>query len=320
MKFSPENFKEMLTLTFILIIVTFFVTNAYEKNLELSIDRISWSDYIIHFKGIGIDSYSFRNFKENLVSILKHNNDHLNIFGISPFLHLSKKQFEINFKENSQIIPHSFSYEPSIFNDLFHGIKNGEYYNWKDKNMIVISDSYNSKPNSWIYTLKSAIESFYLIRYDFNIDIDIVNIQECSVNPSIYSFLEYSSMNSILLSSYKRKSSGCLNDESHSINKIDEIKIVRSNSIYSGPLIVEIDLNFDSIRYYQSSTNFHSGKILLLESINKNPNYSALIVGFGRDVNTNYLIIQTFFGDNWGNKGTFKLDVNSNAIKNIYTI
>lgn len=329
MKNFYKNLQKMQFRAFIAFLAIFPMINVCGKNLELSIEKISWSEYITHFKGIGIDSSSFRNFKENLAHILKYNEKNpKNILGISPMLHLSREQFEMNFEENSQTGSQSFSYEPSIFNGLFSGMINGKYYNWKDKKMIVVSDSYDGKPNSWIYTAKSIIESLYMIRYDSIIDLDIINIRKCADNfyksnigfSKLYSFLEYSGVNSILLSSYKRVNSNCLVDESHSVSEIERIKVVTSESIYFGPIIVEMDLNFDSIRYYQSSNNLQSSKILLLESMNKIPNYSALIVGFGRELDTNYFIIQTFLGNSWGFEGTFKLDVNSNSIKSIYSI
>lgn len=309
----------------VVIIASFSTNNVSGKKLDISIDTVSWSDYITGYKGIGIDSLSFRNFKENLVFVLEHNQrNHQNKLGLSPMMHLSKEQFELNFQENHDVIYPSFIYDSSIFSPLFGGMTNGKYYNWKDKNMIVVSDSYHGKPNSWIYTAKSVIESMYLIRYDLSVDLDIVNIRECSKNKksamvaTVSDFLEYSSENPILLSSHRKSGSDCISVDitatAATIDQIDPIMTVTAESIHYGPLIVEMDLNFDSIKYYEN------GKVISPDSQNDSPNYSGLIVGYGREDDINYFIVQTFFGNNWGNEGTFKLNVNSNVIKYVYSL
>ena len=62
----------------ILHIIMFFIITVYGNNIELSIETISWNEYISYFKNIRIDKTSFFNFKENIAFILKNNENDTN--------------------------------------------------------------------------------------------------------------------------------------------------------------------------------------------------------------------------------------------------
>lgn len=80
--------------------------------------------------------------------------------------------------------------------------------------------------------------------------------------------------------------------------------------IYEGPLIIELHLNPYHIQYYNPNTIYdnHLG----------NTNYYGLIVGYGKENNILYWIVQLSLGKNWGNDGLMKIKIDSECINAVY--
>lgn len=315
-----------MQVTILTVVFLCLVSLVYSFEDKYTLENISWSVYLKMYPEISLDSFSFRNFKENVAFGINNNKKNPDtIFGISPLLHLSKSQFNQRFEDNTLEIP--FYYNQISIIESFEEIKTDRYYNWLDKNILPNSVDSGNTASSWIYTSKSAIESYFMINFDQQYNLDITNIKACSYDyvlsrklrgnrlvnsPYIY----LSSSNLFLIDTYERINDKCIDTEDNidTIWMSEEVRNVNFyDAIYSGPIVVELDLKFDQLQYY-------SNEILSLKSDNIYPNYSGLIVGFGKEEFSSYFIIQTSFGSSWGDRGTFKLDINSNAIKYLYQI
>jgi hypothetical protein len=315
----------MLSNANIFVIGFILITLTFINSKTLSINEISWSDYVINLKGSTIDLYSYRTFKESTIKIIEHNKENQKQWGVTTFLHISTDEFSKRFVNTNNLVPSEFHYRVTTADIIFSQLPSNKYFSWIDKN--IIGDA-TDDIIIWPHVISSFIEIYYKIISNIRFSIDTININSCY--SSIYDALESMTKSNILLSDYSRTDSKCISMIIHNLRNhgyiYQEIKMIESRSlpfiekvtgnidIYYSPMIIEISVDFvEDLQYY-------SGSILTLNSHEKYPNFSAIIVGFGKDGILPYWIVRANFGNNWGLEGNFKLNPQSSGIKYIYQI
>lgn len=313
--------KMFLYIALLLYFCTFFV-------MSIPIDTISWSDYIEMHPNIDINSNSYMNFKINLNSIISYNKKYNIKLGVTKYLHLSFEEFSSRFSDSSDFFPHfikeySTSLHSQSYKILDKKISNGNYFSWVEKGIINPPLDQGTKPISWVITTKQALDSFYLYAYGEVVDIDMTNLINCvsknnNYNGGIpYWALKYGMKNPFLLNCNNNKSKQCISTTDNQSNDVIIVQklnnIIGSNDIYNSPFIIDLQFDFFEVQHY-------IGGILdpICSNSQYKSSYSALVVGYGKENEKLYWIVQGTFGDQWGEDGYFKILITSECIKFSY--
>lgn len=299
-----------------------FVLISVESK-SLSINEISWSEYIGTLKDSTIDSNSYKMFKDATIKITDHNKDSQTKWGVTPFLHVSTDDFSKRFARSNELVLSEYNYKVEVAAKIFSQLPSNKYFSWADKEVLTTA---TDDLIAWPNVVSSFVEIYYKIRSDLRFSVDTINIQSCY--SGIYDALNSITKSNTLLSDYQRRNSDCIPMIIHNlrergydyqeIRKIEAMslpsfqEITSSIDIYSSPMIVEISVDsIENLQYYDNS-------ILTLDSDEKSPNYSAIIIGYGKDGEVPYWIVRANFGSSWGFEGNFKLNPTSTGIKYIY--
>ena len=317
--------------------LTIVLTNS--ELTSFTINDVNWSDYLLIFNDITIDSNSYINFKKNVANGLEYMKRNKVSLGISPYLHVSSSAFNELFTENPKY--YSKVYKAQNLGDyVFKNYPDNSHFSWIEKEIInLIEPNENNKDNSWIYSSKGAIEALFNLKNGYRVEIDTQNILFCTIKQSMfdgdnfnspYHFFEYSIDNPIIISDYRTGSTDdCISNSMNSkyrrnieagnlrglfgISIPPVSKISSDCDIYNGPIVVELSLDPFQMQYYD-------GLLITSNKISNFANYYGLIVGYGKEKGQSYWIIQTSLGSSWGDNGCIKMNINSDSIISGYQI
>lgn len=324
---NDKMYSKIFTIFFSLLVI-----RVFSNNEKIRISEISWGKYLSMYSDLEIKEDSYINFKNNIDRATKYESVTKTSVNVTPFLHIADHLFTNiftaahNYYKKVEVTPS----KSKITSSLPLIIPNNFQFSWIEKGIVTSNNNYNFE--SWIYPVKNLIESIYYITYGYNINLDMMNILKCSNEQaqvendyfiSPYHFLQFSINNLILSSDYKRTQGNiCISSSKFDSNELTDIdnflignvgKITTDVNIYRGPIVVELSLDQNKIKYYDES-------ILKIERLNETANYYGLIVGYGKENDESYWLIQTSFGSSWGINGCFKLSIDSTSILTYYQI
>lgn len=220
------------------------------------------------------------------------------VMGISWIEYLKKYDGDITIDDESYII-FKRSNIGNIVNPFFH-ISN-DNFSKRFKNYEGNDRIY--KYNGFANNIK---EGEYFSWYEKGIVPVTVDLfySNCVVINNFLLSREYINDNSISDFDFNN----CINKELYPHKYLNNIE--NDYDIYSGPLIIELSLNSLSIQYHNPNI-IYDGNIGIT-------NYYGLIVGYGRENNILYWIVQLSLGRKWSNDGLFKIKIDSSCINSVY--
>jgi C1A family cysteine protease len=262
-------------------------------------------------------------FKHNLNEILKHNYISNFTLDVNSFSDLTQSEFHNKYiggfiiRNDNEYI--NFTFE-SCKKFKFNGTVLPDKLDWREFNAVTSVKNQGICGSCWSFSATGAIEGAYAIKTQNLISLSEQQLIDCSqlygnngCNGGLMdSAFKYAMFNG--LCSEKEYPYASSNGQTEyycsacspivNVNNCYDVQpnnqVSLKEAVSVGPVSVAIDAD---TQYFQS----YSSGILDLPYCNTNLNHGVLIVGYGEDNGKKYWLVKNSWGDNWGEKGYFRI-------------
>ncbi|XP_044758258.1 procathepsin L-like [Coccinella septempunctata] len=213
--------------------------------------------------------------------------------------------------------------EPKIWGEIYQKTNGSEaplYIDWRNKSAVTGVKDQGMCGSSWSFSATGAIEGQLGLKGNL-FSLSEQNLIDCSPDsgcrggsPNIaFDYVRMNGIESEVSYPYIGADGSCAAESSSVVTKISKIVKISPNdedalqdAIASvGPISVAIDATENLQRYKAGILDDNSCR-------NDTQNHAVLVVGYGRENNTDYYIIKNSWGDDWGEQGYFRLTRNRN--------
>lgn len=317
----------MVTISNVLCLAFFAISNAFTTNVDLIGDSSYHLDQFLDFQtrfnkvyyNVEESNVRFDIFKNNLINILNHNLD-------------SSKNFTMAVNKFSDLTEHEFRDQYIGRLNLGYGlygcktfssidIETPSYKDWRTDGAVTSVKDQGQCGSCWAFSATGAIEGAWVVSGGDLQDFSEQQLVDCATGFSYGSHgcnggqmdgaFKYVIENGIcLLSSYPYisgtgKTESC--KECDSVATISSCSDVKENDQISLKVAVShqpvsIAIEADT-RYFQS----YSGGILTASDCGTSLDHGVLIVGYGSENGQDYWIVKNSWGESWGEDGYVRI-------------
>ncbi|XP_061378719.1 uncharacterized protein LOC133319209 [Danaus plexippus] len=266
----------------------------------------------------------FKIFVNNLKDINAMNERSSNaVYGINKFSDLSKEEFVkfytgLKREESPSNEDHKKTDLPKSFN-----VTAPDQFDWRKKGVVSSVKNQRFCGSCWAFSVAGNVESINAIKTGKLIDVSeqqLVDCDEwnfgCSGGMPLLAMSYFHKKGAMSLESYPYvgKEGQCRYNSSKVVIRLkdyqyfialseDEIKEYLYNI---GPLSIDID---------SSQIHHYKGGIVIKECQEvKKTNHAVLLVGYGKENGVEYWIVKNSWGQNWGEKGYFRIQRGVNCL------
>nr|XP_032510702.1 uncharacterized protein LOC116765352 [Danaus plexippus plexippus] len=268
----------------------------------------------------------FKIFVNNLKDINAMNERSSNaVYGINKFSDLSKDEFVkfytgLKREESPSNEDHKKTDLPKSFN-----VTAPDQFDWRKKGVVSSVKFQGHCVSCWAFSVAGNVESINAIKTGKLIDVSEQQLVDCdewnfgcsggiACSKSHFSYFHKKGAMSLESYPYVGKEGQCRYNSSKVVIRLkdyqyfialseDEIKEYLYNI---GPLSIDID---------SSQIHHYKGGIVIKECQEvKKTNHAVLLVGYGKENGVEYWIVKNSWGQNWGEKGYFRIQRGVNCL------
>jgi C1A family cysteine protease len=270
----------------------------------------------LNFKNEAERQYRFTVFSNNLKEIFKLNVKYPEAtFGITSFTHLTKEEFSRRLVPDTAIAPGGPESIPENFSS-----KGPTYFDWRSKNVVTSIKNQEDCGDCYAFATAAAVESHIAIKTRVQHDLSEQQILDCDSKSKgctwgyLYTALDIAKDIGLVTSSsypYEDRQGSCkaLSGTKFKIsgNKwLARDENVIADAVYNTGPVPFIMICPGALQHYTGGIFSMSADTCKAENIG---NHIPLIVGYSND----YWIVKNSWGENWGEKGFFRLKRGINA-------
>ena len=258
----------------------------------------------------------FAIFRENLVSIIKHNADVTQNFtmGVNQFTDLTPEEFRAQYVGGLKA--EVGSYGCKTFSSSASGAPSS--IDWRNKGAVTSVKDQGQCGSCWTFSATGAVEGAWAISKGQLVDLSEQELVDCATGVSYgshgcnggqmegaFKFVIEHGQCSLASYPYTAKDGTCktCSPLAH-ISSCSDVKpndqISLTAAIAKQPVAVAIEAD---TRYFQS----YSSGVLTSSSCGTNLDHGVLAVGYGTENGIDYYLVKNSWGTSWGDKGYVKI-------------
>ncbi|NBP59295.1 hypothetical protein EBU71_22615 [bacterium] len=258
----------------------------------------------------------FAIFRENLVSIIKHNADVTQNFtmGVNQFTDLTPEEFRAQYVGGLKA--EVGSYGCKTFSSSASGAPSS--IDWRNKGAVTSVKDQGQCGSCWTFSATGAVEGAWAISKGQLVDLSEQELVDCATGVSYgshgcnggqmegaFKFVIEHGQCSLASYPYTAKDETCktCSPLAH-ISSCSDVKpndqISLTAAIAKQPVAVAIEAD---TRYFQS----YSSGVLTSSSCGTNLDHGVLAVGYGTENGIDYYLVKNSWGTSWGDKGYVKI-------------
>ncbi len=320
----------MKIIYFLILFLKFNINLSDSNNIEKNF--IKFQKFIKKYNKTynSFEEFNFRYsiFLENLQFIKNlesFKNEHSNLkFGITEFFDLSQEEFNKNYltlkKDDIRFLKELPKYD---FTPSFGDEEYPENFNWSDFNILGPVKRQGKCGGCWAFTTVGTVEAYYTIKTGKKKVFSEQQLLDCNTlsmgcdGGNMRQGYEYLVNNGLMLekeypfeleNAKGKIEYNCRYNKNNTYVKVKRYEIISQDEeemkkiLYEkGPLSASINSNL--LMFYKSGIYDPYLNFICKTGVN----HAVVIVGYGVENGVKYWIVKNSWGENWGEKGYFKI-------------